>query len=365
MSVQDLLTSWLREGFNTMRVVTDDDPDGLTQARSFLLTDYRRTLTPTELGSNGSLFGLSYGAPGQPAGGFANVTSIVAEVRASEDPVNEIGGCIASLQLGRGSDPPPTASLWGSSYTLRGSVGRQPGGLMAYTAVVQNYFDGSGSRSANYGYAAVTRPGIGDGADFHVHDPIRESTTYPVDYGFVVCGDSGPFPDGGDIGYRVAFQAGGAASPWATRDEWRSRIGTGLVVRDWLTGGIHVEPPHPDAGTVPQLRLDRRDHQEGNLLECRTEDGLDVLAAIRPDGRITASDASGPNDVVTRAQLDDAVTTLARDLEAATARLHALEAAGGQLADVPTRRLGRELARRIARRGRRSMRATRARLARL
>jgi hypothetical protein len=346
-TVQDLVRSWLRDGFNTMRVVTDDDPDDPTQARSFLLTDYRRRLAPTELGSNGSLFGLSYGRPGEPAGGFANVTSLVAEVRASEDPVNEIGGCIAALQLGRGGDPPPTASLWGSSYTLRGSVGRQPGGLMAYTAVVQNYFDGSGSRSANYGFAALTRPGIGDGADFHIHDTIRDSTTYPVDYGFVVCGDSGPHPDGGEIGYRVAFQAGGAASPWATRDEWRSRIGTGVLVRDWLEAGIHVHPPHRDAGVVSQLRLDRRDNQEGNLLECRSEDGLGLLAAIRPDGRIATRDAIDPVDAVTRAQLDAAVGDLARDLRAATERLAALERER-DLRGVPARALGREMARRVA-----------------
>jgi hypothetical protein len=339
--VQELLTSLLRDGFNTYRRVTDDDPDGPTQARSFLLTDYRRTLGATQLGSNGSLFGLTYGRPGAPAGGFANVTSLVAEVRASEDPVNEIGGCIASLQLGKGTDPPPTASLWGSSYTLRGSVGRRPGGLMAYTAVVQNYFDGSGSRSANYGYAAVTRPGIGDGADFHVHDPIRESTTYPVDLGFVVCGDSGPHPEGGGIGYRVAFQAGGAASPWAPPDQWRSRIGTGVVVRDWLDGGVHVHAPHPDAGCVSQLRLDRRDDQEGNVIECRTEDGGTVLAALRPDGRMSVADGRDPGDAVTGAQLDRALDDLRRELHDVVERTP-------DLSRVPVATLGRELGRRIS-----------------
>lgn len=323
-SVQDLLTSLLHDGFNTYRLVTDKDPDGPTQARSFLLTDYRRHLGATELGSNGSLFGLSYGRSGEPAGGFANATSIVAEVRASEDPVNEIGGCIASLQLGRGQDPPPTASLWGSSYTLRGSVGRQPGGLMAYTAVVQNYFDGPGSRSANYGYAAVTRPGIGDGADFHIHDPIRNSTTYPVDLGFVVCGDSGPWPAGGGIGYRVAFQAGGAASPWAPADQWRSRIGTGLVVRDWLEGGIRVHRPHADARAVPHIRLDCGDHQTGNLLECRAGDD-ELLTAIRPDGRISIANGRDPADAVTRAQMDEALGAIRREVLDLSNQLRALQ----------------------------------------
>lgn len=335
-TVQDVITSLLRDGFNTYRLVTDEDPDGPTQARSFLLTDYRRSLGPTDIGSNGSLFGLTYGRAGAPAGGFANITTIVGEVRASEDPANEIGGTIASLQLGRGQDPPPTASLWGSSYTLRGSVGRQPGGLMAYTAVVQNYFDGSGSRSANYGYAAITRPGIGDGADFHVHDPIRDSTTYPVDLGFIVCGDSGPNPEGGGIGYRVAFQAGGGASPWSPPEYWRSRIGTGLVVRDWVEGGIHIHPPLADAGPVAHIRLDRRDGADGHLLECRSEDGRQVIAAIRSDGRVSVTPGTEPSDAVTVDQLEA--------LRRALTELQEEVRAGADLSGTPTRALGRELA---------------------
>jgi hypothetical protein len=271
-------------------------------------------------------------------------------VRGSEDPANEIGGCIASLQMGRGGDPPPTATLWGSSYTLRGPVGRQPGALMGYTAVMQNFFDGSGSRSANYGFAAITRPGIGDGYDWHYHDPIRDSTTFPIDHGFIVCGDSGSFPDGGDIGYRVAFQAGGGASSWASREEWRSRIGTGLLVRDWLEAGIHVQPPHLDAGPVPHVLLNRRDHQTGNLLECRSEDGLGLLTAIRADGRVAVADGVDPIDAVTKAQLDDSVGHLQHQLHLLTEELRTAtahrQAEPNPLRATPTRTLARELLRR-------------------
>lgn len=308
MSVQDLVDHWFRHGFNTLRTVTDADPGGPVKARALLGTNYRRLLGPTEVGSNGTMHAIRYGKPCDPAGGFVNATTIVAEVLGSEDPANEVGGCIASLQMGRGDDPAPTGSLWGSSYTLRGPVGRQPGGLMAYTAVVQNYFDGTGSRSPNYGYAAITRPGIGDGADYFTEDPIRYSATHPVDFGFIVCGDSGPHPDGGDLGYRVAFQAGGGASPWAQPvTEWRSRIGTGLVVRDWIDGGVHVHPPHPDAGPGAHVRIDRRDGQAANLLETRTEDGTTVLSALRPDGRLTLRPGAEPGDAVTVAQLHEAV----------------------------------------------------------
>lgn len=358
IGLQDLVTSFYRDGFNVLRAVTDDDPDVPTQARSFLLTDYRRHLGWDQLGGSGSLFGLTYGRPDDPAGGFVNVTTILAEVEGSEDPANEIGGTIASLQLGRGSAPPPTATLWGSSYTLRGSVDRQPGALMAYTAVVQNYFDGPGSRSPNYGYAAVTRPGIGDGADWHDHDDIRNATTYPVDLGFVVCGDSGPFPDGGDVGYRVAFQAGGAASPWSF--DWRTKIGTGLLVRDWVDAGVHVQAPHPDAGTVPQLRLDRRDGQEGHYLECRSEDGLGLMLSIDAEGRVRAADGVDPSHLVTKGQLDAEVAALREELRAeiraavsaaaavATPAAVPTTAPGDALGTATTGALGRELARRLS-----------------
>lgn len=349
-SVQEVLAGLFRNGLNVFRRVTDDDPDTPLQARMCLVTDYRRDLPYDQLGGNGAMFGLNYGKPGEPAGGNVNVTTIGAEIRASEDPANEIGGCIASLQLGRGGDPPPTATLWGSCYTMRGSVGRQPGGLMAYTAVVQNYFDGSGARSDNYGFAAVTRPGIGDGADFHVHDPIRHSTTYPVDYGFVVCGDSGPYPEGGGIGYRVAFQAGGAASPWATREEWRSRIGVGLLVRDWLEGGVHVHPPHRDAGAVPHVRLDHHHDGASNFLECRRgaddPDGGDgVVTAVTSDGRVQATPGRDPGDLVTVAQLEAAVAGLRDELRAEVARA---SAGSPRLTEASTRQLGRELASRVS-----------------
>ena len=52
-----------------------------------------------------------------------------------------------------------------------------------------------------------------------------------------------------------------------------------MVVRDWLEGGIHVHPPHADADAAPHVRLDRRDGATGNFLECRAEDGNEVLAA--------------------------------------------------------------------------------------
>lgn len=327
MDLQALIDQLFDRGFATTRLVTDESTGQPTFCRSLLITDYRRLLGPTELGSNGALNGISYGRPDRPAGGFANASTILVEVQGSEEPANEIGGCVASMQMGRGGDSAPTGTFWGCTYTLRGPVDRQPGALMAYTAVVQNYFDGSGSRSPNFGYAAVTRPGIGDGADYYVPDPIRFSPTYPVDFGFVVCGDSGPYPTGGGIGYRVAFQAGRGASPWAQPiEEWRSKIGTGVSVSDWVQHGVHVTPPHAEAEPgAAHLRLDRREGQTGNLVECRSEDASTVLAAVRPDGRLKVAGGIASDDAVTRLQLDDEATNRGRGDGILDTRIEALE----------------------------------------
>ena len=159
-----------------------------------------------------------------------------------------------------------------------------------------------------------------------------------------MCGDSGPNPEGGGIGYRVAFQAGGGASPWSPPEFWRSRIGTGLVVRDWVEGGIHIHPPLPGSGDVAHIRLDRRDGAGGNLLECRTEDGTHVLAALHPDGRLTIADGLDPSDAVTRSQLDD----LRREQLEVTDTVRSLQARPADLSATPVRALGAELGRRLS-----------------
>lgn len=310
MTLQELVDRVFGAGIQLGHEVTDRSTGGPLLARAAFMTDYRRRLGVNDVGSSGTVSTLVYGRNerGGAAGGYANASVIGAAVRGSDDPANEIGGCIGSLQLGvDGDDRPVYATLWGSSYTLRGYPGVQPGGLMAYTAVVQNYFDGSGSRSANYGYAAVTRPGIGDGGDFW-NEPgtgFRYASTHPVDVGFVVCGDSGPYPEGGGIGYQVAFQAGGEASPWAERGDWRTRIGVGVVVQDWLEGGVHVHEPHPDAEAgAPHLRLDATRPDRASFFECRIKDEAEPVMAVRGDGRVRSAPAREPDDVVTLAQME-------------------------------------------------------------
>jgi len=313
MTLQEVLDRVFGTGIQLGHEVTDRSIGGPLLARAAFMTDYRRRLGVNDVGSSGTVSTLVYGRneKGRDAGGYANVSVVGAVVRGSEDPANEIGGCIGSLQIGvDGDDRPVYASLWGSSYTLRGYPGVQPGGLMAYTAVVQNYFDGSGSRSANYGYAAVTRPGIGDGGDFWNEPGVgfRYAPTHPVDVGFIVCGDSGSYPEGGGIGYRVAFQAGGEASPWAARGDWRTRIGIGVVVQDWLEAGVHVHAPHPDAeADVPHLRLDATRPDRATFLECRVEGQVEPVMAVRGDGRVRSAPAREPDDVVTLAQLEAAL----------------------------------------------------------
>jgi hypothetical protein len=98
------------------------------------------------------------------------------------------------------------------------------------------------------------------------------------------------------------------------------------------------------------LRLDRRDDQTDNLIECRSEDGLGLLAAVRPDGRVTAADGLDPNDLVTRSQLDAALAASRAELDAAVrdALERQLGAVRPDLATVEVPALWHELVRRTS-----------------
>lgn len=270
MTLQEYLDSVFSHGL----VVVRDIDGGLTRQPSALdvlrgpasfVTTYTAALPHDRVGSNGVNGVIFYGTPAQGASGYANVNNLFALVEHSiADPAdpygdpakNEIGGTIAVMRMGaEGQEVPPRATFWGTSYTLRGGWrGQEPGGLGAYSAVVQNHFDGRGSRIDHYAYAAVTWPGIGDGDDFWKApgEGDRYADTFAVPFGFIVAGQSGRWPDGGGVGYEVGVQSGGWTTPWRGDkghgfEDTRSKIGTGFRSIDWVTNGIHVGTPHPDA----------------------------------------------------------------------------------------------------------------------
>ncbi len=220
-----------------------------------------------------------YGRPGETAGGYANVHVPGGIMYGSSDPANELGGIVGFVLIGcdvhlpadfpvdpgvNDPDDAVTGTARSDSWTVRCFPGTQPGMLVGAARLIQNLFDGSGSRAHNAAYVALTRPGIGDGPDFFTGGDFRESETFPVDYGFIAAGSSGTLiaPDG-DVGFRVAFQAGGRAETWSgdydptdpTDSDGYSKIGTGLLARDWTSRAIKILPPHDDAADELAVEL--------------------------------------------------------------------------------------------------------------
>ena len=292
------------------------------RSRASFLTTYTASLPHNEVGTNGVNSVVIYGTPEDGASGYANANNVFAlVVNSAADPENpfgdaaqnEIGGTIAAMRMGvEGQAIPPRATFWGTSYTLRGGWrGQEPGGLGAYSAVMQNHFDGPGSRIDHYGYAAVTWPGIGDGDDFW-NDPgegDRYADTFAIPFGFIVAGQSGEWPDGGNIGYEVGVQSGGWATPWRGDrgngyEDQRSKIGTGVRSIDWVTNGVHIGNPHPDSDAgVASLLIDASESSPSRpLLVRRTFSSSDVVTSVDPillsDGRVKAPTLVDDDDAV-------------------------------------------------------------------
>lgn len=331
MTLQEYADALFTDGLVIVREVSAGLPDAPTnrehlRARATFMTQYNARLSHTEVGSNGVNTALVYGDDDHAASGYANVNNVFALVSNSGaapgdpdgDPAkNEIGGVIAAMRMGKeGEATPPRATFWGVSYTLRGGLrGQQPGALAAYTAVIQNHFDGPGSRFDHYGYAAVTWPGIGDGDDFWTPhgEGDRYADTHAIPFGFIVAGQSGSWAgNAGEIGFTVGVQSGGWATSWRGDrgtgfEDHRSKIGTGFRSIDWVENGLHVGVAHPDADAgAGSVAIDARDDQPDRPLLVRrvlspTEELVGEEAVILSDGRIKAP---------VLADADDAVSTL-------------------------------------------------------
>ncbi len=326
-SLQDYLDSILTDGLVISKKFTgglSPEPTALElmRSRAAFITTYTGALGHTEVGSNGVNTALLYGTPTDGASGYANVNNLYALVTNSAaypgdphgDPArNEVGGLIAVMRMGtEGQEVPPRATFWGSSYTLRGGWrGQEPGGLGAYTAVLQNHFDGPGSRIDHYAFAAVTWPGIGDGEDFWLEPGVgdRYAGTYAIPFGFIVAGQSGTWPDGGGIGYGVGVQSGGWATPWRGDrghgyEDQRSKIGTGFRSIDWVENGLHIGLPHPDGALgAASILLDGSEAAPARpILARRTYSAEDLVLSEEPvilaDGRVKAPRLIDDDDAV-------------------------------------------------------------------
>lgn len=353
MSLQDYLDSVFVDGLIIMTEISSGLPSSPTarqlfQSRATFATQYTAQLSHDEVGSNGVNSLIVYGNEQTGASGFANIHNIFAVVRNSVsdgsddgDPArNEVGGIIAAMRMGDDADlVPPRATFWGTSFSLRGGWrSQEPGGLAAYTAVMQNHFDGPGSRFDHYGYAAVTWPGIGDGDDFWNEPGVgdRYARTFPIPFGFIVAGQSGDWhgdqsKSGGEIGFQVGVQSGGWATPWrgdrgAGYEIQPSKIGVGFRSIDWIENGIHVGIPHLDASLdAASLVIDVLTTAPTQPIVARRTVGPDVPSPVEQpiilaDGRVKAPLLVDPDDAVSAQTLGSARATAVGTVPASIAR---------------------------------------------
>lgn len=366
MTLQEYQDSVLTHGLVIAKTISSGLPGSpsaleMLRSRAAFVTTYTAALPHNEVGTNGVNSVIVYGTPEDGASGYANAHNVYAlVVNSAADPENpygdaaqnEIGGTIAAMRMGtEGQEVPPRATFWGTSYTLRGGWrGQEPGGLGAYSAVMQNHFDGPGSRIDHYAYAAVTWPGIGDGDDFWSEpgEGDRYADTFAIPFGFIVAGQSGEWPDGGGIGYEVGVQSGGWATPWRGDrgngyEDQRSKIGTGFRSIDWVTNGLHIGNPHPDADAgVASLLIDGSETTPSRpLLVRRTYSSTDVLVSEEPvvlsDGRVKAPALVDDDDAVSVQTLSAAYArVVGTSTDSLALKAHAVASSVSVAAGVPT-----------------------------
>lgn len=121
--------------------------------------------------------------------------------------------------------------IWGEDMSIHGAVGLQGGELGGFTQFINNYYNGSPSQVNSYGVGVATYPGSGGGTNA-AH---TAATTYPVDAGVVVAGQS----TGAGVGFKEAFLAGGTSTNWNVP----SLFNTAFHGRDFNTNGLLLDNP--------------------------------------------------------------------------------------------------------------------------
>lgn len=179
----------------------------------------------------------SYGYGGRRSMGTGGPLNVVLDVSGSGSPRNEPSLKVERLNvnIGREYDQQtgPVGRVWFADQQLLGPVGVQPATLNGPVMLLNNFFDGSPTDSPAAATWLATVPGVGA-------EPSRVPyDTFPVDVGLGIVGTSRA--DGVDaIGFRTGLQIGGAGTPWG---EWRSIVGTGADISQYVTRGIYVHAP--------------------------------------------------------------------------------------------------------------------------
>lgn len=182
---------------------------------------------------------VQQGSPTVDANGTIIALSGTVDVQGSGNSDNEYAGLFCVVRLGTTAKP-VTGRAWVADTGVHGPIGQQADLLSGITGFLNNYHPSSPKQGPAVSFTAVTKPGAGPAAHGAGHDT---AATYPADYGFAVVGHS----SGSNIGWRVGFRAGGAASGWMTPQE-TSLLGKGAEFTDYTQAGLHVHSPAtPDA----------------------------------------------------------------------------------------------------------------------
>lgn len=180
-------------------------------------------------------------SPAVAARGTVHNFSARQAVLRNSDPESEHAAYFGFLRYENGQ----TGRAWFTDWNLHGPVGVQPQRLVGITMFVNNYYDGNPADTPSAGQWIVTKEGSGGGgAAEHT-----AATTYPVQVGLGIIGQSGP--SGIRRGFQTALQIGGGGAWGVPGTAGSSRIGDGIDIADFETRGIYIRRAHPGVTGTP------------------------------------------------------------------------------------------------------------------
>lgn len=200
----------------------------LLQNKNFAIwnaTDGNAVTDGVHVSNNQLDYGLAAAAKGIGAG-YVQDIRVWGSGDATNETVNYFANTSVNIGTGYTQSTGPTGYFWVEDEAIHGPIAVQPGALNGRIMLANNYYNGSPSHNSSNGMWIVTNPTAGNPDATHA-----AATTYAMDVGLGITGHS----TSSGIGWTTAIQIGGAGSPHA---EVTSKIGTGMLIRDYNTAGI-------------------------------------------------------------------------------------------------------------------------------
>jgi hypothetical protein len=203
--------------------------------------------SPFNLGLIANLTNLTYGTSliAPYGSNIANATNVV--VANSGTYQNEIANYYGSQVSQNGA----RCSHWFTDWTLLGPVAQQPGMLQGISLVVNNYYNGSPVRMpASTMMTLLSYPGAGGGMDAE----HNSATAYKVDVGLNIAGIAGTLASP-TRGIETGILIGQSISAWTGSSAVDTRVGTGIKILDFESGGIVLDTPAASATRPVGIRF--------------------------------------------------------------------------------------------------------------